>query len=99
MNSYFEPDNDADKHHLLGYVQPIIQDDPIYEIVSKIEGHDINDEQGKELSKIWMLLLQISSDDGPWMPWVDSGSLYYLIRKDDLIARRFERIACVMQSY
>jgi Domain of unknown function (DUF1963) len=45
----------------------------------------------------WQLLLQVDSDDAAGMMWVDSGMLYYWIRKDDLAARRFERVWCVMQ--
>jgi uncharacterized protein YwqG len=45
----------------------------------------------------WQLLLQVDSDDAAGMMWVDSGLLYFWIRKDDLAARRFERVWCVMQ--
>jgi uncharacterized protein YwqG len=46
----------------------------------------------------WMQLLQISSDDGPGMLWGDTSSLYYCIRKDDLIARQFDNAICIEQN-
>jgi uncharacterized protein YwqG len=45
----------------------------------------------------WQLLLQVDSDDAAGMMWGDSGLLYFWIRKDDLAARRFERVWCAMQ--
>jgi hypothetical protein len=45
----------------------------------------------------WRLLLQVDSDDAAGMMWGDSGLLYFWIRKDDLAARRFERVWCAMQ--
>ena len=47
----------------------------------------------------WRLLLQVDSDEAAGMMWGDSGMLYFWIRDDDLAARRFERVWCVMQCY
>jgi uncharacterized protein YwqG len=82
-----EPYEDQDKHHLFGYPEPIIQDDPLYEI----PGDD-------DLLAEWLYLLQISSDDGPGMLWGDTSSLYYCIRYDDLLAKQFENAMCVEQN-
>jgi uncharacterized protein YwqG len=59
------------------------------------------EDEGREFERAardsWRLLLQVDSDDDAGMMWVDSGLLYFWIRKDDLAARRFERVWCVMQ--
>ena len=43
-------------------------------------------------AKDWELLLQIDSDEDARMMWGDCGRIYYLIHKDDLRERRFERV-------
>lgn len=59
------------------------------------------EDQGRAFERVardsWQLLLQVDSDDDAGMMWGDSGLLYFWIRKDDLAARRFERVWCVMQ--
>jgi uncharacterized protein YwqG len=47
----------------------------------------------------WRLLLQVDSDEAAGMMWGDAGMLYFWIRDDDLAARRFERVWCVMECY
>jgi uncharacterized protein YwqG len=89
-----EPYEDRDKHHLFGYPEPVIQDDPLYRVPGTWDGRKLNE---KVLAE-WMLLLQISSDDGPGMLWGDTSSLYYCIRKDDLITGRFENALCIMDN-
>ncbi len=39
----------------------------------------------------WLLLAQVDSDDNANMMWGDVGMLYWLIRPEDLTARRFDR--------
>ncbi|MFV5992196.1 YwqG family protein [Streptomyces sp. NPDC056231] len=39
----------------------------------------------------WVLLAQFDSDDAADMMWGDAGALYWLIRPEDLAARRFDR--------
>lgn len=85
---------DQDIHHLLGYPQPVIQDDPLYMLPGAWDGNRIDHEMLKE----WTYLLQISSDDGPGMLWTDISSVYYCIRKDDLIAKQFEDAICVQDN-
>jgi uncharacterized protein YwqG len=43
----------------------------------------------RELSREWVLLWQVSSDDEVGFMWGDLGCLYLLIRKDDLANREF----------
>lgn len=45
----------------------------------------------------WLLLAQIDSEEQAGMMWGDCGALYWLIRRDDLIARRFDRTVFTMQ--
>ncbi|WP_338117962.1 DUF1963 domain-containing protein [Streptomyces coryli] len=46
----------------------------------------IDEEAGR-----WVLLAQFDSEDAAGMMWGDCGSLYWLIRPEDLAAGRFER--------
>lgn len=85
------PDND--KHHLLGYAEPVIQEDPIH-LRSTI---DSSEETLEALLSEWILLLQISSDDLPSMLWGDTSSLYYTIYKQDLLARQFDKASCIVE--
>jgi hypothetical protein len=45
----------------------------------------------------WTLLAQFDSDSDAGTVWGDTGALYWLIRPDDLAARRFESARLVMQ--
>ncbi|MEH2543685.1 uncharacterized protein YwqG [Bradyrhizobium sp. AZCC 2262] len=47
----------------------------------------------------WQLILQIDSDIEVGMEWGDLGRLYLSARKQDLIARRFDRCWMIMQCY
>ena len=89
------PKKYRDKHHLLGYSAPTIQDDPLYHVPNAWDGRKMDEDVMSE----WMLLLQISSDHESGMLWGDTSSLYYCIRKDDLIARRFGNAICIEQNH
>ncbi|MFI5942418.1 YwqG family protein [Streptomyces uncialis] len=39
----------------------------------------------------WVLLAQFDSEDAAAMMWGDAGALYWLVRREDLAQRRFER--------
>jgi uncharacterized protein YwqG len=59
-----------------------------------------NDPKAKELeagADDWLLLLQLDSDDHADLMWGDVGMLYYWIRSDDLINRRFRRSWMTLQ--
>lgn len=47
----------------------------------------------------WRLLLQIDSDEHAGMMWVDAGRIYYWIREQDLLERRFDKSWLVLQCY
>lgn len=47
----------------------------------------------------WRLLLQVDSDDFLNTSWGDAGMVYYWIRREDLDARRFEKIWVILQCY
>ena len=47
----------------------------------------------------WELLFQMGSDDDNDVHWAEDGRLYFWIRSEDLIARRFERAWQILQSY
>ncbi|MEW2069837.1 YwqG family protein [Streptomyces sp. NPDC007346] len=50
------------------------------------EGPRLSQEAGN-----WVLLAQFGSEDAADMMWGDAGALYWLIRPEDLVERRFER--------
>jgi uncharacterized protein YwqG len=45
----------------------------------------------------WRLLLQVDSDEQAGMMWGDVGRLYFMIHKDDLQHRRFEKVWLILQ--
>jgi len=47
----------------------------------------------------WRLLLQVNSVEDAGMMWGDAGMLYFMIRADDLAARRFDRVWLTLQCY
>ncbi len=48
----------------------------------------------------WLLLLQVDSNEAEnGMIWGDAGRLYFWIKKQDLLARNFDKIWCVLQCY
>jgi uncharacterized protein YwqG len=87
-------------HYLLGYPNPI-QGDVRAEAVhqqSDASGAGLSWEECAKKGDGYTLLLQLDSDsDGPGWMWGDAGSIYFVIRKDDLEARRFDRVRLVMQ--
>jgi uncharacterized protein YwqG len=47
----------------------------------------------------WRLLLQVESDGNAGMMWGDAGCLYFWIREQDLLARRFDRTWTLFQCH
>ena len=45
----------------------------------------------------WRLLLQLDSEEKAGMMWGDMGRLYFMIHKDDLRDRRFEKVWLILQ--
>lgn len=52
----------------------------------------------KELATDLVLLIQIDSDPRSGMAWADAGRLYWMIRREDLAARRFDKATFTWQS-
>ena len=52
----------------------------------------------KELATDLVLLIQIDSDPRVGMAWADAGRLYWMIRREDLAAGRFEKTTFTWQS-
>jgi len=55
------------------------------------------EEDFRSLECEWNLLLQVGSEDKCDMMWGDVGCLYFMIRDEDLAARRFDRHWLVLQ--
>jgi uncharacterized protein YwqG len=92
------------KHQLLGAPVPV-QDDPRYDAVvvtehkvQHLSGDDWTKNRQAVLQKAeeWRLLLQIEVAD--WMQDNAEGTVYFLIRKDDLETRAFDRVVAVYQQ-
>lgn len=61
-----------------------------------------DDPRAKELEpneKDWRLLLQVDSNEKCGMMWGDLGRLYFWIKKDDLLNKRFEKAWFILQCY
>lgn len=67
-----------------------------YQKVTKEENEDI-----REKSKDWILLFQMGTvETGDYeLMFGDCGYIYFWIRKEDLLARRFDRIWLILQCY
>ncbi|GAA4578193.1 hypothetical protein GCM10023194_00440 [Planotetraspora phitsanulokensis] len=78
-------------HRVGGYAAPV-QADVEYEVAQlALGGVDWRDPRLQEEAGRWLLLAQFDSDDRANMMWGDAGALYWLIRPEDLAARRFDR--------
>jgi uncharacterized protein YwqG len=93
-------------HRMLGYAQDIAGDFRLdCEIASRdlelSDDFDFCSAEGEKLaaeSEKWLLLLQLDSDPLAQMMWVDSGRLYFAIREEDLVARRFEKVWLICET-
>lgn len=96
-------DLDAEEHKLLGYAH-IIQNEMLSECERVSRGLYCGDPESYQNTpedeetaiqigaKDWTLLLQLSTleKDGWELMWGDCGMLYFYIKKQDLLQRRFE---------
>ena len=102
-NSRLSPD--APHHRLLGHSNNVQGDMQLEaQLVTNGlycgDGTGYNDARagGLELgAEEWCLLLQLDSDDEAGFMWGDCGMLYYWIRRQDLLARRFDRVWMSLQ--
>ncbi len=104
-------DRDPEDHKLLGYAD-IIQSEMLTECESiaricdgdTISYGDVSGEVRADVKKgagNWTLLLQLSTitkGDYEWM-FGDGGMLYFYIKKDDLAAKRFDKMHFSVQCY
>jgi uncharacterized protein YwqG len=79
-------------HQMGGHPQSV-QNPVEIEVARGALGGDLEWEDPRigEEARHWVLLAQFDSDDDADMMWGDSGSLYWLMRPDDLAAGRFDR--------
>ncbi len=103
--AYGDLSAEQDRHHqLLGLPVPV-QDDPRYDAVvaSEYSVQHLSAEQWandkdalSRSAEDWELLLQIELAD--WMQQSAEGTVYFLIRQDDLRDRDFDRVIAVYQQ-
>jgi uncharacterized protein YwqG len=84
----------APRHQIGGFGNPV-QDAPEVEAAAAVLG-SWNAPGLRAEAAEWTMLVQIDSDRD--MMWADAGRLYWLIRREDLAARRFEAAVCVLQT-
>lgn len=85
-------------HQIGGHALPV-QGPVEYEIANAMcEGPCSEGDQSldREAGR-WVLLAQFSSDSDAKMTWADEGTLYWLIRPEDLAARRFDQARLTVQ--
>lgn len=75
-------------HQIGGFASPV-QGPVELEVAKAVLGVPWGDPQLEVEATRWVLLAQVDSQGD--MMWGDSGALYWLIRPDDLAARRFDR--------
>lgn len=92
-------------HQVLGFPSTI-QGDMRLECQLASHGIDCGDETGFQDPRAkaletgaadWRLLFQLDTDERAHMMWGDLGTLYFLIREQDLAARRFDQVWMVLQ--
>ena len=92
-------------HQIFGFpenIQNDVRDDcALYwnGFLNSSEAHDmgLSPERDQTTWRDWQLLLQVGEDDHARMVWGDAGMIYFLVRRVDLEARRFERCWFVFQ--
>ncbi|GGX36444.1 YwqG family protein [Streptomyces noursei] len=83
--------SEGTKHLVGGHANPV-QDDVESEVAHGALGNPPwNDPRIKEEALHWVPLAQFDTDGDADMMWGDCGTLYWLIRPEDLAERRFDR--------
>ncbi len=84
---------DGEVGHQIGGHAHSVQNPVEIEIAEAVLGGGVprDDPRLSEEAAGWVLLAQFDSEDAADMMWGDAGALYWLIRPEDLAARRFER--------
>ncbi|WP_216587397.1 YwqG family protein [Streptomyces brasiliscabiei] len=86
-------------HQIGGHAVPV-QGPVEYEIANAALGgtHAWGDQPLDEEAERWLLLAQFDSDGAARTTWGDEGTLYWLIRHDDLTAHRFDLARLTVQN-
>jgi uncharacterized protein YwqG len=106
QDQFASPNGDV-AHKLLGHAQTI---QGAMELECALTSNGIytgdsrgyKDRRAAKLAKSqydWRLLLQIDSDEHAGMMWGDAGRIYFWIREQDLLERRFDKSWLVLQCY
>jgi uncharacterized protein YwqG len=96
-----EADRKTLHHRLLGHSDDL-QDDMHLQV--QLVSHGFTDDQSPQAKALaagandWILLFQLDSDFNAHMQWASTGLLYYWITKQDLQAKNFDAVWCVLQS-
>jgi Domain of unknown function (DUF1963) len=94
-------EDDRPVHRLLGYADPLQSD--VYVDAEGMSGRIPFDQWTTpaviRAAARWRLLLQIDSDASRGMMFGDGGVLSFMIREEDLAARRFDRVWVAWQSH
>ncbi|MEU2134985.1 YwqG family protein [Streptomyces sp. NPDC018352] len=85
-------------HQIGGHAVPV-QGPVEYEIAyAALDGiHSWGDQPHDHEAEGWVLLAQFDSDSDARMTWGDAGTLYWLIRPEDLAAHRFDQARLTVQ--
>ncbi|BEL05479.1 YwqG family protein [Actinoplanes sichuanensis] len=87
-------------HYLGGYAHPVQRSVEFAAAMQRLgSGVSSSDPALWDEARQWTSLMQIDSDDDAEMMWGDSGSLYWVIRRDDLAAGRFDAAAFLFQCH
>lgn len=88
------------RHKILGWPN-LVQGSVFFEAQHAVSGLDLGEYERPNQANIkaveagakdWLLLLQVDTDSNSEIMWGDLGTLYFLIKKDDLAALRFDNI-------
>lgn len=87
-------------HQIAGHAVPV-QGPVEYEIANAVLGgamHAWGEPRLDEEAERWLLLAQFGGDSDAGATWDDEGTLYWLIRAEDLAAHRFDQARLTVQS-
>ncbi|RKN29111.1 DUF1963 domain-containing protein [Micromonospora musae] len=88
------------QHRVGGYADPIQGSVEVDVARAQLGGRVAYDDPAlHEEAQRWTLLAQIDSDDNADMVWGDRGALYWLIRRKDLAAERWQAASFTWQCY
>ncbi|WP_308312470.1 YwqG family protein [Streptomyces sp. ISL-11] len=98
LEALWEAAGEGADHRIGGHadaVQNPVEAEVAHAVLGK--GTSWDDPRLAEETRGWTLLAQFDSDDGAGMMWGDCGTLYWLIRPEDLAERRFDKAMFIWQ--